>query len=99
MTDPFNPTALVIVPLYSVGTYDWDLGAYTPQAGMTIPAFNITQSQLRQAIRELKSLGYSAHRRRDRYGEYDDNDTEVLIERTDGKPPEEILRDWDRSDW
>lgn len=83
-------------PLYSVGTWDTEKQAYTPQRGLTVPSFNITLPQLRQAIRELKRLGYSCHRRRDADGTYDDNDWSVLIERTDGKPWREIRRDWDR---
>lgn len=88
-------------PLYSVGTWDEELQAYTPQIGMTVPAFNITIGQLRQAVRDLRRLGYTAHRKRDpSAGDealmYEDNDWAVLIERTDGKPEEKILRGWMR---
>lgn len=83
-------------PLYSVGTYDWEIGRYTPQAGLSVPSFNITLPQLRQAVRELKGMGYSCHRIRDEDGEHDDNDSNVLIERTDGKDPKQILKDWER---
>lgn len=82
--------------LYSVGTWDTDKQAYTPQRGVTVPSFNCTLQQLRQSIRDLKRLGYSAHRRRDEDGSYDDNDWAVLIERTDGRPWREIRRGWDR---
>lgn len=86
-------------PLYSVGTWDDQLQAYTPQVGLTVPAFNITIAQLRQAVRELRRLGYSAHRRRDpSAGDeclmYDDNDWSVRIDRTDGKTQAKILKGW-----
>jgi hypothetical protein len=83
------------VPLYSVGTWDSDLGAYTPQVGLTYRCFNITLAQLRQNVRDLKAMGYSAHRVR-RDGEYEDNDWCVLIERTDGKRETEIRKEWRR---
>ena len=82
--------------LYSVGTWDYDEQAYTPQRGLTVPSFNITRAQLRVALRELKWMGYSVHRRRDRRGDYDDNDWSVLVERTDGKPESEIRKQWER---
>lgn len=84
-------------PLYSIGTWDSDLQAYTPQNG--VPAFNLTRCQLVQSIRMLKDRGYSCHR----YGNTDidafglrDSDTYVLIERTDGLSEEEILSRWKR---
>lgn len=83
-------------PLYSIGTWDSEESAYTPQIGVTVPSLNITRSQLRVAIRDLQDMGYSCHRRRDSEGYHDDNDTEVLIERTDGKPEAEILAGWER---
>lgn len=83
-------------PLYSVGTWDPEKQSYTPQRGLSVPAFNITRSQLRQAVRELRQWGYTAHRRRDANGSYDDNDWAVLIERTDGKHWKQIRRDWRR---
>lgn len=84
------------VALYSVGTWDYDKQAYTPQRGLTVPSFNITLAQLRQAVRDLRKLGYSAHRFRDSDGDYDDNDWTVLIERTDGRCWKEIRKDWKR---
>ena len=87
-------------PLYSIGTWDVDRETYSPQKGLTVPPFNITRSQLRQAIRELKAMGYRCHRKRDPTaspGEtYWDNDVYVLIERTDGKHWKEIRREWRR---
>lgn len=83
-------------PLYSIGTWDVLIEAYTPQAGLSVPAFNIDRSQLRQAIRELRAIGYTAHRIRERDGSHDDNDTSVLIERTDGKSSEQIMEEWRR---
>lgn len=83
--------------LYSVGTYDWERSAYTPQRGLTVPSFNITLTQLRHAIRDLRELGYTAHRKRNPGGDsHDDNDHDVLIERTDGMCWKEIMRNWKR---
>lgn len=82
--------------LYSVGTWDTDKQAYTPQQGVTVPAFNCTLAQLRQAIRELRQMGYSAHRFRDHDGTHEDNDWAVLVERTDGKHWKEIRKGWRR---
>lgn len=84
----------VTTPLYSVGTWDMQTQRYTPQAGLSVPAFNITLAQLRQAVRELRSMGYSAHRRRTADGDHLDNDSSVMIERTDGKSETEIRKNW-----
>jgi hypothetical protein len=86
----------VEMALYSIGTWDIDLQAYTPQDGLSVPSFNITLPQLRQAVRELRRMGYTAHRKRSEEGDYDENDWSVLIERTDGKEAEEILKSWER---
>lgn len=83
-------------PLYSVGTWDTERQAYTPQRGLSVPSFNISQRQLIVAVRELKGMGYSAHRRRDEEGGYEDNDWCVLIERTDGQHWKQIRRSWNR---
>jgi len=83
-------------PLYSVGTWDTDKQAYTPQRGLSVPSFNCTLSQLRQAIRDLRKCGYLAHRVRDSEGSHDDNDPAVLIERTDGMHWKEIRKKWRR---
>lgn len=68
---------------YSVRTWDMDLQRYTPQVGLSFPAFGLTLWQLRAALKELRAMGYSAHRRRDSEGERDDNDFYVLVERDD----------------
>lgn len=81
---------------YSIGTWDTDKQAYTPQRGLTVPSFNCTLAQLRQAIRDLHRLGYSAHRFRDPDGSHNDNDWAVLIERTDGRHWKEIRKGWRR---
>lgn len=73
-------------PLYSVGTWDTEQQAYTPQAGLTVPSQNVPWRTLLEVVRQLKRMGYSCHRYRDADGSHDDNDTSVLIERTDGKP-------------
>jgi hypothetical protein len=41
-------------------------------------------------------MGYTAHRRRDEDGTYDDNDPSVLVERTDGKCSKLIQQNWVR---
>lgn len=81
-------------PLYSIGTWDQELEAFTPQVG--VPAFNLTRSQLRQSMKALKRCGYGCYRLRDPDGSHDTNDTWVLIERTDGKSESEILEQWKR---
>lgn len=83
-------------PLYSIGTWDTDRQAYTPQRGLSVPSFNITRAQLRVAMRELRAMCYSVHRYRAADGSHDDNDWCVLIERTDGKSWKEIRRGWNR---
>lgn len=80
--------------LYSVATYDWRIGAYTPQTG--VPAFNLTLQQLRHSLKMLRKCGYSAHRRRDESGDHDDNDSNVLVERTDGLSQRAIREAWKR---
>jgi len=83
-------------PLYSVATWDADRNSYTPQRGLSVHSFNITWRQLVIAVRELKQMGYTAHRVRDIDSNYDDNDWSVLIERTDGKCWKRIRRNWRR---
>lgn len=73
-------------PLYSVGTWDADLQAFTEQAGLTVPSQNIPWRGLLQVYRELRKMNYGCYRKRDEYGEHSWNDWSVLIERTDGKP-------------
>jgi len=88
-------------PLYSVGTWDIEAQGYTQQNGLSVPSFNITRGQLRQALKELRQMGYEAHRVRfkvsDCPDDYDwDNDWAVLVERTNGKPEAEILKMFER---
>jgi hypothetical protein len=68
---------------YSVRTWDTDVQAYTPQEGLSLPWNGLTLWQLRQALQELRSMGYSAERYRDPDGSHDDNDWTVLVERDD----------------
>lgn len=82
-------------PLYSVGTYDWNEHAYTPQEGAP-NSMNIPFRDLRPILHALRDMGYSAHRRGNIRDRSDDNDSNVLIERTDGKPESEILKGWKR---
>lgn len=84
-------------PLFSVGTWDADRSAYTPQRGLSVPSFNIPMRQLIVAVRELRGMGYSTHRRRDAGGSYEDNDPMVLIGRTDGRNWKDIRRSWNRA--
>jgi hypothetical protein len=72
-------------PLYSVGTWDTDAQAYTPQAGLTVRSQNVPWRTLLEVMRQLRSMGYSAHYRRDQRGRHDNNDSYVLVERTDGE--------------
>lgn len=87
-------------PLYSIGTWDSELQAYSPHKDL--PAFNLTRKQLVEVMRALRKDGYRCHRYRWRNeageltSESWDNDTSVLIERTDGKDPELIQEDWER---
>lgn len=96
MTPYYQDQQNGVTPLYSVATWDSQRAAYTPQRGLSVPSFNITLRQLRLALRELRRMGYSCHRFRDPDGDHWDTDTEVLIERTDGRHWKEIRRDWDR---
>lgn len=79
--------------LYSVGTYDWDRHRYTQQPGVG-RSINVTIHRLRAILKKLRDCGYSAHRRRDESGSHDDNDSNTLVERTDGEPKESILKRW-----
>jgi len=72
--------------LYSIGTWDINKQSYTPQKGLSVPSFNITKSQLRQALRDLRILGYSANR----------DDWSILVERTNGRNWKDIRRGWKR---
>lgn len=78
---------------YSVGTWSPDRQAYTPQVGCSIwPQWHLTRSQLRTILRELRQMGYTAHRVRSADGGHDDNDYSVLVERTDGRTAKEMRR-------
>ena len=68
---------------YSVRTWDTDAQAFTPQDGLSLPWEGLTLWQLKQALRELRGMGYTAHRYRDDDGGHYDNDTCVLVERDD----------------
>jgi hypothetical protein len=87
-------------PLYSIGTRCPQRGAYTPHLdGPNRRPFNLTRKQLVAEMRYLQTKGYTCHRKRDPETGYDgsyDNDTEVLIERTDGMPWFDILMSWRR---
>jgi len=52
-------------PLYSVGTWDMDEQAYTPQVGLSVPSQNVPWRTLLRVVRELRDMGYSCHYRRD----------------------------------
>lgn len=81
---------------YSIGTWDADAQAYTPQIGLTVPCVNVPWRTLLEVLRQLRRMGYAAHRRRDGDGEHSDNDWAVLVERTDGLTEAEVLRQWER---
>lgn len=86
----------MLEPLFSVGTWNVERQAYTPQGGLSVPSFNMTYRQLFTAVRELRRIGYSAHYIRDADGDHEENDWSVLIERTDGMHWKEIRRSWSR---
>ena len=46
------------LPLYSVGTWNYDLHYFTPQVGVD-PWLNITRKQLLVSCETLRNLGYS----------------------------------------
>jgi hypothetical protein len=87
-------------PLYSIGTWDPELIAFTPQDG--VPAFNLTRKQLVESMRLLRNEGYTCHRFRERdedgdfYSDVFDSDPSVMIQRTDGMSEEAILKEWKR---
>ena len=80
---------------YSVGTWDIFLHAYTAQEGVS-KSFNLTRSELKTAIRELRGLLYSAHRKGNCAVGHDDNDWTVLVEKTSGMTIDQILESWRR---
>lgn len=82
---------------YSIGTWDTELQAYTPQAGCDSPCINVDIHGLRRHLRELRDEhSYTAHRVRGDEGTHDDNDWSVLVERTDGATMDEIMKGWVR---
>lgn len=60
--------------LYSVTTWDSELQEFTPQDGLMVPALGVDLAGVRAALRELRTLGYSCHRRRGPDGAHFDND-------------------------
>ncbi len=66
---------------YYVFTWDSEKQEFTPQRGVRCGPYSIRK--LKWALRQLQSLGYSCHRRRDEHGTHDDNDTSVLVVRKD----------------
>jgi len=80
---------------YSIGTHDWELGAYTPQTGLAVPWHNVSLWGLKAALKDLRRLGYTADRTRTLDGSYV-SDTDVLVERTNGRSEAKILEDWKR---
>ena len=69
-------------PLYTILTYDWEISEYTPQEGLSVPCINVPLHTMRQVLKELRDCGYTCHRRRGPDGNYDDNDSSVLVKRT-----------------
>lgn len=67
---------------YTVLTWDSVADQYTVQEGMEHPSIDVDIHGLRRALKELRSLGYPADRRRDEDGNYQ-SDWAVLVERTD----------------
>lgn len=82
--------------LYSIGTWDANAEAYTPQDGLSVASLNVPLPVLRAALRELRNrFGYGAWRMRGDDGDHD-SDWAVLVERTDGMPEAEIMEQWKR---
>ena len=71
------------MPKYRIRTYDVENGTFTPEVGLSVPHDNLTIDQLKQAIKELRQIGYTVHRRRGKDGDHFDNDPSILIERVD----------------
>lgn len=63
---------------YYVTTWDTDLQKFTPQKGVRKGPY--TLFGLRKAIRTLRAMGYSAHRRRSPGGWHEDCDASVSVE-------------------
>jgi len=75
--------------LYSIGTWDSESQEYTTQYGLSVPSVNVPWLTLLEVLRQLRGMGYTCHRRRVwccGAWNHSDNDTSVLVERTDGKP-------------
>ena len=51
-----------------------------------MPCINVPWLTLLECLRQLRQMGYTAHRLRTADGEHDANDWSVLVERTDGEP-------------
>lgn len=81
-------------PKYSVGTWDADKQAYTPQAGIR-RSINISLRELRRVLKQLRRMGFSAHRCGNKEDGHD-SDWTVLVERTDGEKRDAILKRWAR---
>ena len=81
---------------YSVGVWSTESQAYVPHESISDASVNISLSQLKATLKQLRKLGYLAHRKRSMAGDYDDNDWKILVERTDGKSASEILDQWRR---
>ncbi len=81
---------------YSVGTWDTEAQAFTPQIGLSVPSFNMTIHQLRTALKELRRMGYAAKRWRLTDGSHISGDDFTIVERTDGEAEAEIRERWKR---
>ena len=81
-------------PFYSIGTWDVILQAFTPH--YEVPAFNLTRAELVKSIRLLRGHGYLVDRTGNTASGHDNNDTNVIIERTDGMSEAKILKSWGR---
>lgn len=83
-------------PRYSIGTWDSEQQAYTPQTDDLNRWINVDWQGLLRALRELKNeWGEDPYRVRFADGSRD-SDWRTLVERTDGKTLPEILEQWQR---
>lgn len=61
----------VLTPLYYVFTWEMEIEKFTPQIG--VPCGPHSLQRLKEAMKKLRTMGYSCHRFRDADGSHDDN--------------------------
>jgi hypothetical protein len=71
----------MILSRFTIRTWDPDRQLFTHHEGLRT-SVNLTCSQLKESIRELRSQGYTCHRLGNIYDGHADNDPSVLIEKS-----------------